>query len=311
MTGRRKAFNLAVLAAACFGAAVLRAADNAGTSGAAFLKVGAGARPTALGEAVTAVIDDVNSVAWNAAGLAKVTSPQFTAAQTQWLQEYDHSFVAGAYPFAWGVVGFGFTSLTVDGIEKRTVDSDLPDSTFGADDSAYTFSYARSAGESWSFGGGVTYIRQSLDGHSASAFAGNLGTQWRPAGSRLSLGASLRNMGSEVKFEEQGDPLPSVFSVGGGYRLMDGRLRLSADVRYPQHDDLSYAAGAELVKPLPWEMSAAMRLGYNSAASDPTDGLAGVTGGLGVTWKNWGFDLSWAPYGSLGQTFRYALLVTF
>lgn len=309
---RRSGTSLQFLLAAALLAGAASAADNAGTSGAAFLKVGAGARPAALGEAVTAVIDDVNAVAWNAAGLARVTSPQFTAVQSQWLQEYDHSFVAGAYPFSWGVVGFGFTSMSVEGIERRTTDVDAAEGTFGSDDTAYAFSYARALGESLSVGGGITLIRQSLDGHSASGMAGNLGIQWMPADRPLSLGASLRNMGSEIKFEEEGDPLPSVAAVGLGYRVMEGRLRLSADLRAPQNDDMSAGAGLELMKPLPsLGMSTAFRLGYNTASTGPTDGLVGVTGGLGVTWRNWGFDLAWAPYGDLGQTFRYALLVKF
>jgi hypothetical protein len=288
------------------------AADkNAGTSGAAFLKIDQGARPAALGGAVTASVDDVNAVAWNAAGLTGVTSPQFTAAQTRWLQEYDHSFVAGAYPFSWGVVGFGFTSLTVTGIERRSLDTETPDGTFGSNDMAYNVSYGKSLGEAWALGGGVSYIRESLDGRSASALAGNLGVQWREKSKPLSLGASLRHVGSEVKFDQEGDPLPSVASVGAGYRFLEDRLRLSTDVRFPTHDKTSYAVGAEVIRPLPWSMSAALRAGWNSAATDPSGGTAGVTAGLGVTWKNWGFDFAWAPYGSLGQTFRYALLVKF
>lgn len=305
----------AVLAAMTlvFAAAVSSSAanKNAGTSGAAFLKIDQGARPAALGGAVTAVVDDVNAVAWNAAGLTRVTTPQFTAVQTQWLQEYDQSFVAGAYPFGWGVVGFGFTSLSVNGIERRATDSDTPDGTFSSEDAAYSFSYGKNMGEAWSLGGGFTYIRQSLAGHSASGLSGNLGLQWNSSSRPLSLGASLRHVGSEIKFEEEGDPLPSVASVGGGYRFLEDRLRLSADVRLPSHDALSFAFGTELVRPLPWDMTAALRAGYSSAAADAPDGMGGVTGGLGVTWKNWGFDLAWAPYGSLGQTFRYALLVKF
>jgi long-subunit fatty acid transport protein len=285
--------------------------NNAGTAGAAFLKIGEGARPAALGEAVTAVVDDVNAVAWNPAGLSKVPTPQFTAVQTQWLKGYDHSFVAGAYPMSWGVLGLSFTSLTVDGIEQRSGDTDQPDGTFSSNDAAYNLSYGKGLGDSWSLGGGVNLIRESLAGVSASAVSGNLGVQWKAASQPLSLGAAVRQLGSKIKFNREGDPLPTVAALGTGYRFLDDRLRVSADVRYPLHDKMSYGAGVELTRPLGRSMSGALRAGYNSAATDPSGGMVGVTAGLGVTWKCWGFDMAWAPYGNLGQTFRYALLVKF
>jgi long-subunit fatty acid transport protein len=309
MNARR--FLLLATASLLAAAPLFAAADkNAGTSGAAFLKIGAGARPAAMGEAVTAVIDDVNASAWNPAGLSKVTSPQFTAAHSQWLQGYNHEFVATAYPLSWGVLGLSFTSLSVDGIERRATDSDVPDSTFGSNDTAYTLSLGKSLGEAWSMGAGFTLVRESLAGRSASAVAGNLGVQWKASSRPLSLGAALRNLGSKVKFDAEGDPLPAVLSVGAGYRMSE-RLLLSADVRRPQYDKMSYGAGLEYTRDLPWEMKAALRGGYNTAGADVTSGTVGFTGGLGVTRRNWGFDMAWAPYGALGQAFRYALLVKF
>ena len=219
--------------------------------------------------------------------------------------------VAGAYPLSWGVLAMSVTSLSVDGIEQRAADTDQPDSTFSSNDAAYNLSYGKGLGDSWSLGGGVTLIRESLAGVSASAVAGNLGVQWKAVSQPLSLGAAVRHLGSKIKFNEEGDPLPTVASIGTGCRFLDDRVRVSADLRYPLHDKMSYGAGVELVRPLPWNMSAALRAGYNSAATDPSGGMVGLTAGMGVTWKSWGFDVAWAPYGDLGQTFRYALLVKF
>jgi hypothetical protein len=285
-------------------------AQAAGTSGAAFLKVAAGARPSALGEAYTALADDVNAVAWNPAGLTGVTSPQFTATQGQMLQEFDQSFVAGAYPFPWGTLGFGVTSLSVDGIEKRAADTDAADGTFGAEDTAYNLSYARRFGENLSAGVSVVYLRQALDGRSASAMGGNLGLQWVTPHRPLTVGLALRHLGTKVKFDQEGDPLPMTPSLGAAWR--HGRLNLTADVRQPRDEDVSFGGGAEFLQPLPsLEMSVAVRGGYNSAATDVTEGMSGVSAGFGVTWRQWGFDMAWAPYGALGQTFRYALIVKF
>src|SRR5687767_5725272 len=50
--------------------------DNAGTSGAAFLKIAPGARPVGMGEAFTGVADDIHSVYFNPAGLAMIHKPE-------------------------------------------------------------------------------------------------------------------------------------------------------------------------------------------------------------------------------------------
>src|SRR5207302_10246043 len=52
--------------------------NQVGTSGAAFLKIGPGARPAAMGEAFTGVADDIHAIYWNPAGLATLRSPELT-----------------------------------------------------------------------------------------------------------------------------------------------------------------------------------------------------------------------------------------
>ena len=54
-----------------------------------------------------------------------------------------------------------------------------------------------------------------------------------------------------------------------------------------------------------------LRAGYTTAGSDVTEGLTGVSMGGGLAWRHFGFDMAWVPYGALGNTFRYALLVKF
>jgi hypothetical protein len=76
-----------------------------GENGAAFLKIGAGARPAALGDAFTAVADDANAAVWNPAGLARLPRPEIVGTHTQWLQGGRHDALAGAYPTKAGTFG--------------------------------------------------------------------------------------------------------------------------------------------------------------------------------------------------------------
>lgn len=70
-----------------------------------------GARPLSMGGAFVAVADDVHSIYWNPAGLAKVKSIELT--YTRWINlrdvvNYD-DFMAGAFPLKYGTLGIGYT----------------------------------------------------------------------------------------------------------------------------------------------------------------------------------------------------------
>lgn len=302
----------AVAVVLLFGAVNLFAANkNVGTSGAQFLKIGAGARPVAMGEAFTGVADDINAVAWNPAGLSRLESPAFTAMHTQWLQASNFAFLAAAYPFRFGTLGVSMTSLTVDKIDRRAGDTFAPDATFDSMDSAYTLSYALGLGDKLSAGVNVTSIRQKIDTVSASAVAGDAGLLWKTPVNKLTLGASVRHLGSKVKFVDESDPLPMTVSVGAGYKTLKDKLTLGLDVRQPRDNSAQYGAGAEFRQPLAWQMAGSLRGGYNTANTDPTSGLTGVSFGMGLSWRNVSFDMAWVPYGILGNTFRYAFLVKF
>ena len=47
-------------------------------TGAAFLKLGMGARPVGLGGAFTAISNDVNAIAYNPAGIAQLESNEYS-----------------------------------------------------------------------------------------------------------------------------------------------------------------------------------------------------------------------------------------
>jgi hypothetical protein len=293
------------------GASLWAANKNAGTSGAAFLKIGAGARPAGMGEAFTAIADDVNAVAWNPAGLGRLSKPEFTATHSQWFQGARHEFLATAYPAPWGTVAVAMTSLTVDKIDKRTEDTDAPDGTFDSNDSVYTLSYARPLGKALWTGVNVKYIRQELDSESAAAVSGDVGALWQKPRRPFSAGLAIRHLGPEIKFSDEGDPLPLTATLGLGYRLLGDRLRLGLDLRRPRDNDFQAGGGAEFTQGFSDDVSGSFRAGYNSGGTDPSDGLSGVSVGLGLTWRRLSLDAAWVPYGFLGNTFRYAFLLRF
>jgi hypothetical protein len=57
-------------------------------------------------------------------------------------------------------------------------------------------------------------------------------------------------------------------------------------------------------------VSGSVRAGFNSADSD-AGGFGGASFGGGITYGSVGFDFALLPFGDLGNTYRYSLLVKF
>ncbi|MBI4054704.1 MAG: PorV/PorQ family protein [Elusimicrobia bacterium] len=296
---------------------------DVGTSGAQFLKVGAGGRPAGMGEAFSAVADDANAIYYNPAGLAFLERAEVTGMHNQFFQGLDYEFAAFALPLRdpaaaansgggagrLGTLGVAIYNLSVDGLERRLTDTDAPAGSFEASDFAYAMSFARKLSERTSLGLTAKYVRQKLDSEKASAFAADLGALHHLQGLPLSLSLGVRHLGSQPKFKEESDPLPTVIFAGAGYRFRKN-LIFAADLGLPRDNSLTYAVGGEYEQPVAERLSAALRAGYNSQNADP-DGLTGLSVGAGITFYRARFDFAWVPFGDLGNTFRYALLIRF
>jgi hypothetical protein len=73
--------------------------------GLTFLKIGVGARATAMGSAQAAVAADATSLYWNPAGLALVDGWDFHVSHNEWFQDIRQEYVGVAR--RWGNHGFG------------------------------------------------------------------------------------------------------------------------------------------------------------------------------------------------------------
>lgn len=308
MNRMRQTFWAVGWGALCVAPSILWA--EAGETGAAFLKIAPGARAAALGEAYTAVADDASAVMWNPAGLGRLSKPTVTATHTQWVQQTQHDFLAGAQPTSWGTFGLSLVTFGVSDLERRTADTDVPDGTFDARDAAYTFAWGKTLGKSWSVGAGATYVRQTLDGHSAGAPAATLGALWRTPWAPLTTGLAVRNLGGKIKFDSEGDPLPTTAAAGFALRSPNEKILFSGDVRLPFSESVSGSLGVELSRRLFKDGRGHLRAGYNTALSDVTD-APGVSLGLGLDFSRWGLGMAWTPYGVLGDSFRYAFHASF
>ena len=106
--------------------------DEMGTNEAAFLKIDAATRATAMGGAFVGVANDVNSVFWNPAGLIQMEKREFSAMYNSWFA--DINYTSGAYSQPLGENAAVAVSLIYlqSEIERRLEDTEEPDDTFNA-----------------------------------------------------------------------------------------------------------------------------------------------------------------------------------
>ncbi len=69
------------------------AGGDAGTDGAAFMKVALGARQAGMGEAFTGLADDAYALAYNPAGLVYLNRLEFSAMRNSWLDDTNQNYL--------------------------------------------------------------------------------------------------------------------------------------------------------------------------------------------------------------------------
>lgn len=295
------------------------ATATSGTSGAQFLKLGSGARAGAMADSFSAVADDVHAAYYNPAGLSQLKATQLGGAHTAYFQGINYEVLDFAYP--WGrqehysrhTLALGVYHLSVGDIERRASDTTDSIGSFGASDGAYAVSYAYAFDRKLSLGGTGKYILQTLDTYKASAFAADFGALYKlnPEAVRpMTAAAVVRNLGSRPSFAGGvSDPLPMSITGGLGYEAVANTLKLNLEATKYRDTSLFASFGGEYVRHFS-AASGALRFGYSSHYRD-NGGLNGLTFGAGMAFQKVGFDFAWVPFGNLGDTFRYSLLVKF
>ncbi len=295
--------------------------SQAGTSGAQFLKLGAGARAGGMADAFTAVADDPYAAYYNPAGLSQLTGPQLAGAHTSYFQSVSYEVITFAYPFnrsaeySADVLDLSIYQLSVGDIPQYSSDSTDPVGTFGASDGAYAISYAHGFNRRLSLGGTAKLITESISTFHSSAYSFDGGVLYHmnPDGSRpVSLAATVRNLGSSRTGYIAGnsDPLPTSYSFAGAMQIIPKTLILDAEVTRYRDTNAFAAFGGEFNHKINDAIGSSFRMGYTSQYNS-TPGLNGIAAGAGVSFKKASFDFAWQPFGVLGNTFRYSLNVKF
>ncbi len=305
----RNTFKIMVLLAAL--GQVIPAAASVGTEGASFLNIPVGAGPAALGSAYTALATNAYAPVWNPAGLGMLNGNELAGQHLSYLESMHYEFMSFVHPFdqsrdsdAHRGIGFSVQYLGSGDI-AGTDQTGAPTGNFSSYFASYNLSYGQTLTDKLSVGVTGKVIRASIDDVTAGAYAADLASIYK-VNDKAQIGASLVNMGTQLKFLSEGDDLPMAFKLGGAYRI-DPHYLLTAEGEYDKNGLASFHAGTEW-RPLE---AVSLRVGYKTDTLKGLSPIAGLTAGLGLHVFGQEFDYAWAPYGDLGDAQYFSLLVRF
>jgi hypothetical protein len=282
----------------------LAAADfgQVATSGAQLLKINFDPRASALGYAAASVVNNASAVYTNIAGTAFVQNADVAFTYCPWFADIKMMSAAAAYR----AEGIGVFSLQFAGFNSKEeiTTIDQPNGTgeqYSISNLVVGVGLSRSVMENLVVGIQAKYYSESYYGHSASAIAFDLGTNYSLgfAGSRLAL--TLQNFGPNVRplsgsYLDYADnnveknftdsPLPVTFRAsftsepitGDGYRI-----RFSADLVHPNDNTEHYNLGTEIVLMDAIALRGGLKMNYDDesfAAGVGIDGSKLIGSGL-------------------------------
>lgn len=177
-----------------------------GNAGGEFLTIPVGARGVAMGQAFTAVVDDVSALWWNPAGLGFMRSPAafFTNINMPLDVQYNYAGVGAPVFEGNGVIGAAFGVLTMNEMQVTTIaqPTGAPEQ-FDSWSSSTQMSYAHNLSDRFSAGMSFKWVHENIFGLTSDAFQFDFGTNYHTtfAGRGIRLAFVVQNIGTNFKSE--------------------------------------------------------------------------------------------------------------
>jgi len=295
--------------------------QRAGISTAQFLKIGIGARATAMGDAFVAVADDPSALYWNPAGLVQNSNNGVIISHNEWLAEISHDFIGAMYHISDNdAVGVSLTALYMDDMPVTTEFNPLGTGEyFTFSDIAIGVSYARKMTSQFSFGATIRYMEETLDKLKMRGVLVDLGTYYWTGLGTTRFAVAITNFGNQLapdgevvligkrsKTSWQAFSPPTMFRIGFAfepYQTDEHKVTTSIQLNHPNDNSENVSTGAEYT----WNDSFFLRGGYkiNVEGQDLSLG-AGVKMDLDFAAIN--FSYAFANFSSLGSSHRFSLI---
>lgn len=289
-----------------------------GATSGEFLLLGAGARGTALGNAYSALANDVSSLYYNPAGLALMSRPAALVGSYDYIAGTRYTWGGVAFPFAGGARAFGIQIGSFGFKDQPVYTVDQPDGNgnlYAVSETFAGLTLAQNFSDRFSAGITAKFLFDQLGDASGSAFAVDFGTNFhamlgqkpiRMGFTVTNLGAGLSYSGAALNVQVPRDqpvgeeevpsadqpgtlrskafPLPTTFRVSLGYDLLattSRRFSLLGEFNQPNNNRAGFSLGGEyMMQRISGSgFGLALRGSYShAAANDGTD--QGLTGAV-------------------------------
>ncbi len=284
----------------------VRGGQAAGTSSAQFLKLGAGARAAAMGNAFSSISDDVTATYWNPAGISQIATPELSMMQNNWMMGSSYQYLGAALPREHYVMGLSLYRMNYGSIDRYN-NSNVKDGSFDAGSLAGSFTAATKLNSNLHIGATLKYISESIESEKASSFAGDFGVLL--SREKYKLGLVLQNFGPGLKFVKEKENLPQTIRVGVSTQLLQEKLLVALDLSKSNDNNTTLHGGVE------YKLNSRLFLrgGYQMTPGHQIDvsGITNITGGLGVNLGLFNLDYALTPFGDLGISHKISVLVRF
>jgi hypothetical protein len=235
--------------------------EKIGGQGGAFLQIPIGARPAGLGNAFTAVADDINADYFNPAGLCQIQNDMLGGMYNFMSMDRAHYQAVLIKQIKGNGLALSVNRFGVSEIDGRDSEG-YPTEKFDDSELALKLAYSRKLLPFFGIGGGAKYIIQSLGDAKGSGFAFDAGVLFLLFQSENSfiksfrVGGSFNNIGGKMTWNtesENEDEIPINMRVGSAIDFNLGVLNWLATVDASQTEDnlkLHFGVETWLIKEL-------------------------------------------------------------
>jgi len=286
---------------------IFPSAEQIGTTSNNFVKILIPAKPAGMGETYVALCNDIDSIQYNPAGLAKSLSSEISLTHIEWFQQVEYENMDYSMIFPFGTIAVSLNWLHMTPITK-TIQSGT---TW---QSLYTFSpysiygiatYAKQFTDNLSIGANLKILNYTIDSQDTSgssfSFLFDAGLIYdMPFLNGLSAGLAFTDIGPQTTFISESFSQPINMKLGLGYSV--NNFNIEGDVQLAEDNDLNYSFGASYTA----FNILALRLGYKlGTIQQPTFGAGIILDALHL-------DYAFVPYNEdLGLTNRITLTYDF
>jgi len=291
--------------------------QRAGTAAVTFLKIGVGARATALGGAYTALAQDATASYWNPAGLVQCERNEIVLSHLDWLADVDFEYAAYVHKFG--------KNLAISAFAGFLHLADMPVTTeyhpygngeyFSYSDMVAGLSGSLKMTDRFSFGVTLKYVREDLDNLYMNGLLFDFGTFYWTGYKTLRIAAAVRNFGTDFQpngtyMRRENDEIsessyesfsaPAIFTLGAAmdvYTAGKHIVTAAVQMNHPMDNHENFVIGAEYT----WQKMFALRMGYRG--NDDENRLTfGAGAHFDIAGKKAKIDYSYADFNHFHMT---------